>query len=444
MTASNATEKERGDDSTLYMGTSIRNFLYQWRFKALSLVKLLLMQRRILVFGYPVERLCTLQYSLVALIPTLLSSLQDAASPELQSWSHNRIKAESLKMSDRQSLLSFMGLPLSLFSKDSVFQPYCPLQQLDLMKCNSYLIGTTNRIFKQQREQKPDVIVDLQHFQLNFNDPALGNAVALTPADRSWMDQILTVIQETWNTNDPSQPALMQYEGSDDYLRARFEEYVLGFLSTAKFSEHQPARTAETPLDNSSAEAQYGAEAIRLFRGTSVFAEWDALTDGSLCDLIGCKHPCSGKVSAISDVTLRLSAGLHDLRIDESLAPTREAIGAALQAGGAGISKVASSWRSDLARFNQGWTTPKSLRSARNSTDMGKALSEDLPSTTEQPVVPPLQTTTDANSTDTDTPSTLQSTSAQGYSAVSYIGSFLSSKKRAWTAARQGRNENTQ
>lgn len=148
--------------STLYMGTSIREFLYQWRFKALSLVKLLLLQRKILFTGYPVERLCTLQYNLVALIPALLSSLQDAAAPELDSLERGRVKAESFKMSDRQSLLTFMGLPLPLFSKGSLFQPCFPLQQVDMLACDSWLIGTTNSILKQQRSCTPDVIVDVR------------------------------------------------------------------------------------------------------------------------------------------------------------------------------------------------------------------------------------------------------------------------------------------
>lgn len=148
-------------DGALYMGTSIREFVHQWRFKALSLVKLVLLQRKILFFGYPVEKLCTTQYNLVALIPALLSSLQDAASPELKSLSQGRVKAESLRMSDRHSLLAFMGLPLPLFSEGAFFQPCCPLQQIDMLASDSWLVGTTNSIFKQQRAHKPDVIVDV-------------------------------------------------------------------------------------------------------------------------------------------------------------------------------------------------------------------------------------------------------------------------------------------
>jgi hypothetical protein len=98
------------------------------------LLKLLLLQRKVSVpgpaaeqclthatqimfFGYPVERLCTYQYSLVSMVPNLLLSLADAGSPLLDSSNGRRNKAESLKTSDKKSMLRFMGLPLNLFGK---------------------------------------------------------------------------------------------------------------------------------------------------------------------------------------------------------------------------------------------------------------------------------------------------------------------------------------
>ncbi len=70
-----------------------------------------------------------------------------------------------------------------------------------------------------------------------------------------------------------------------------------------------------------------------------------------LFDIVEHKHPCEGKTSAIEDVGLRLSAGLHDLRLEENLAPTREAIGSALQTGGANIYRFASNIGKDIAKF---------------------------------------------------------------------------------------------
>lgn len=279
-------------------------------------------------------------------------------------------------------------------------------------------------------------LTQLEHMQLQFVDPSLNSLVALTPADRSWMDDIIHIIMDTWNEEDPAQPTLMQYEGSDDFLRARFEEYVFGFLATAKLAEQLPPRPPDSPLDPQSPIALFGADTVNVFRTTRVFSEWNAVTDDTLCDLVGYKHPCSGKVTALSDAALRLSAGLHDLRIDESLAPTREAIGAAFQAGSAGISRVTSSWRSDLARFNSGWSSPLSARSRRGSMDL-KATGEEVPQHDK-----PAKSSSSTSTWDTrknDALSTLQATGAQGYAALGNLGSYLSSKQKAWTTSRRAR-----
>lgn len=159
----------------MYMGTSLRELIYKWRFKTLMLLKLLLLQRKIMFFGYPVERLCTYQYSLISLVPDLLFNLGDAGSPILDKQTAKRKRPESLKTSDRKSLMQFMGLPLHLFGQDSLFQPYLPLQQLDqAAKSQSYLIGTTNSIFRQQKECAIDVIVDVRQPAAGFWEAITG------------------------------------------------------------------------------------------------------------------------------------------------------------------------------------------------------------------------------------------------------------------------------
>lgn len=35
------------------------------------------------------------------------------------------------------------------------------------------------------------------------------------------MDEIVTVVTESWNPADPSRPTTMQFTGSDDYLRVK-------------------------------------------------------------------------------------------------------------------------------------------------------------------------------------------------------------------------------
>lgn len=210
------------------------------------------------------ERLCVYEYTLVSLIPGLLLSLSDCSSPDLDYTQRHKLSiAEDVKTSDRKSLLRFCGCPLRLFGQGAFFQPYLPLQQIDLLKASSWLVGTTNLIFRQQKEYKPDVVVDLEHCSLDFApvqhaaqqhqrqsseagpasaaaataaaaaattpasaEPSLAQIVSLTPADRKWMDELVNVVVESYNPEDPSRPTTMRFEGSEDWLRAKFEVSV--------------------------------------------------------------------------------------------------------------------------------------------------------------------------------------------------------------------------
>lgn len=354
-------EERREREAVMYMGTSLRELIYKWRFKTLMLLKLLLLQRKTMFFGYPVERLCTYQYSLISLIPDLLFNLGDAGSPMLDKQTSKRRRAESLKTSDRQSLMRFMGFPLHLFGQDSFFQPYLPLQQLDVAaKSKSYLVGTTNSIFRMQKECAIDVIVDLENSNLEFIDSSLQNLVNLTPADRKWMDEIVHVVLETWNPADPSRPSSMQYQGSDDHLRAKFEEYLCSLLSSIKYSNyvaknevgHESIVAPDTATSDS-----FGPEFVAALKQTRCYKLWDSTTDAMVFDLFEHKHPCEGKTSTLEDVSLRLTSGIYDLHLDEHLAnnlgPTREMVSNALNEGGKTAWKFANKWGQDLARFRR-------------------------------------------------------------------------------------------
>ncbi|KAJ9473976.1 Late secretory pathway protein AVL9 [Pseudozyma hubeiensis] len=343
-------------ETVMYMGTSLRELVHKWRFKTLMLVKLLLLQRRVMFFGYPVEQLCNYQYSLVSLIPGLLLNLQDAGDPALHTRQGRTEAADSLRSSDRKSLLKFLGMPLDIFGQDAFFQPYCPLQQIDLLKSRTWLVGTSNSIFKQQRDCKIDVIVDLEHAHLEFQDPRLHQMVNLTPEDRKWMDEVISSVVETWNPADPTRPSSMGFHGSDDHLRIRFEDYICAMLSSTKYADFlaksDPEQVAIQAPD-ASTTSSFGAEFLAALRSTEAFALWNSVTDSMLFDIVDHKHPCEGKTSTIEDVGLRLSAGLHDLRLEENLGPTREAIGSALQAGSANFYRLASNLGKDIAKFRE-------------------------------------------------------------------------------------------
>ena len=112
-------------------------------------------------------------------------NLDDAAVPELDDCAKRIKRSTELRTSDKQSLLKYLGLPLNIFGavshvtrpsrlrvtaispwthlQNSFFQPYLPLQQIDLMQeSTSYLVGTTNSIFQQQRDCQIDVLVNVR------------------------------------------------------------------------------------------------------------------------------------------------------------------------------------------------------------------------------------------------------------------------------------------
>lgn len=138
-----------------------------------------------------------IQFSLISLIPGLINSLQDCADPTFDNYAQTVEKPTSLKTSDRSScmfwiytwmsvfrltfsVLAYMGLPLQIFGKvytfirqpqlnantfqGSMFGPYTPLQQLDLLAddgTKSYVVGSTNSLLLQQKDRYSDILINV-------------------------------------------------------------------------------------------------------------------------------------------------------------------------------------------------------------------------------------------------------------------------------------------
>ncbi|KAI0770101.1 transport protein Avl9-domain-containing protein [Fomes fomentarius] len=325
-------------ESGLYMGTSLRELVHKFRQRTLVLVKALMLQKKIMFFGHPVERLCTYQYSLVTLIPGLLQNLDDCGSPPLAYRAQSLSRPTSLKTSDPKSMMAFMGLPLDLFGKDAFFQPYLPLQQLDMLRdTGCWLCGSTNSIVTQQKEI--DLLVNIETGAIEFRNPNVERMVGLTPADRKWMDDIVTDVNEGYSEDpDLSINASMQFKGSDDYLRQKFEEYIYAALSSVKYtaflSKGQGGGVviADGSGDPNSTQ-DFNAVWIQEYKKSHAYEVWDRVTDPLIFDIVEGRHPCSEKPSVVADIGLRLSEGIQELKLDQQLAPAREAVSRTLAAG---------------------------------------------------------------------------------------------------------------
>ncbi|KAF8340671.1 transport protein Avl9-domain-containing protein [Cantharellus anzutake] len=364
-------------ESSVYMGT--RELVHTFRHRTLMLLKLLLIQRKILFFGHPVERLCTYQYSLVSLIPGLLLALEDCGSPSLHSRAATLERAMEFKSSDRKSVLRFLGLPLEIFGKDAFFQPYLPLQQIDLMKTDSFLCGTTNSIMTHQKETFPDLLVNIETNSFDFANPMIERLVSLTAADRKWMDDIVQDVNEGWNEADPQRSSTMQFKGSDDYLRIKFEDYICSALSCLKYTDYLEKNakgniTVSGATGDPNVVRNFGEGWLEAFQKSHAFQVWDGITDPVIFDIVEPRHPCDTKPSVISDFGLRISEGIHELNLEKNLGSTKEAISSAINAGSTSFFKAVEGVRSEVsARFSaqRAATIP--------STSVSPALSPSLP-----------------------------------------------------------------
>ena len=141
--------------------------IHSFKHKMLMLFKCLLLEKRILFFGQKVERLSCYQYGLVSLIPELLRNIEDVGSPFLDNFEVESIPLE-IDLYNAEGIhknqLHRMGLPLRVFGKGAFFQPYIPLQQIDILmhkETKSFLVGTTNSIFTHHKACAIDLLVNV-------------------------------------------------------------------------------------------------------------------------------------------------------------------------------------------------------------------------------------------------------------------------------------------
>ncbi|RCH83089.1 late secretory pathway protein avl9, partial [Rhizopus stolonifer] len=254
------------------------------------------------------ERLCTFQYSLISLIPGLLRNLKDSGSPELDTAQLTKAPLSSIET--RESL----GLPLHLFEKGSFFQPYLPLQQIDMLSSDqttSYVAGTTNQIFFHQKsDTKIDVLVNVETGTLDFYDPSLIPYVSHTLSDRRWMESIMRAVNDTYRQNGPSSKTHM-FKGSDDYLRGMFEAYIRSLLSSKRLcwmkmkASKRYMNSFNVVLEHNYL-SDYGMKWLEAWMKTDNFKKWNQYTDNELFEFVEPGHPGRGNLS-ITDLQNTLS-----------------------------------------------------------------------------------------------------------------------------------------
>ncbi|KAJ3276187.1 late secretory pathway protein avl9 [Terramyces sp. JEL0728] len=280
---------------------------------------------KILFFGHKVERLSAYQYSLVSLFPglsnltsELLRHLQDVGSPELPNASIEAPKRHSVLLeekhrsmdnlrtyqSDSQKIkLHKIGHPLRIFGqvivilhKGAFFQPYIPLQQIDVLtsaNTKTFLAGTSNAIFAHHKACAIDVVAHADDGNLEIVNPAVAPLISLTAADKKFIDDIIKPVTASWQPdNDMSQIQEIDFEGSDDDIRARFEQYTTQLFASMEYEMNTP------PLEPNAKKidyiSEYNAAWVKSWQSSKSFEIWNAMHDKEYVGMINPGHPCHG------------------------------------------------------------------------------------------------------------------------------------------------------
>ncbi|QLL31981.1 hypothetical protein HG536_0C01490 [Torulaspora globosa] len=292
-------------DGQLYVGLSLRKIIFDFGKDVLVLLKAMLLEKQIIFYGNNVEALCNLQFGLISLIPNLLSSLQSSGSPQLLASREALCVADSFKSSDRQSVLKFIGFPLRIFEKGGLFSPYTPLQQMDDIKSKHtqfFVMGSSNSLLVEQKTELCHLFVDVDACTLEIIDKSLHPILHLTSHDKRWIDSIHALVSQSWNQNDLYTPKNSQFEGSEDFIRWQFEEYLTGMLSSAKLSEYLATYSDDSMAVQSIPEELVRSNPMQPFNSAWV-SKWTQTknyglfrnyTDDRIFDVFSPKHPYSG------------------------------------------------------------------------------------------------------------------------------------------------------
>lgn len=261
-----------------YVNLNLRHILHQFRSNVLIILKALLLEKKVLIYSNNnLDLLTQFQNNLIALIPDLLNHLELSGCP-LSDYTEKYsplTKPNSLKTNDRQSMLRFFGLPLQIFNtKGSFWNPYLPLQQLDELTAQTFMVGCSNLLIANQLTQfNVDVMVNLDTAQVSYPQ-GKPDELVLSANDKKFITGLLSAHQSGES-----------FVGSDDHFRYQFEDYIRSLLATTRLSQYMERFKSAPPGFDVQANRQlgnlksFGDHFVQAWFQTRNYKIWDAVCD---------------------------------------------------------------------------------------------------------------------------------------------------------------------
>ncbi|GJQ15773.1 hypothetical protein GpartN1_g7564.t1 [Galdieria partita] len=287
----------------LYHGLELRRIIRRLGFHTLRIVKLLLLEKKVLFHSSPVESASNAVLSFASIFPGGISYMAQSE--------HENDSTVSLEQAR-------LGFPLNCFRNNSscVLEPYAPLQRLQQLlgfrkamneECNEeeshkanggFLAGTSRNLglliasmtdHYEQNEMSgaalnpPDAFVDITLGEVQYA-PWVEELCRLTKRERRFMENLISIISNSFPSRlgrfRLSQGKHTDYLHSEEYARERFHEYLQQFLiSIASIPNILNKESWSDKLDlhtvvRSDMIDNYGLSFCQAWLATNIFETW--------------------------------------------------------------------------------------------------------------------------------------------------------------------------
>ena len=241
---------------------SLKRLIYFTRDKIFTLIKLIMLEKKILIYSHISNNICSFIFSFLSLFP-------GGAFFSLDNTGH---------MKSFYNCYSPYGLPLKFLNKKSVIYSLLTLYDIDKLEdknISSYFVGATNPLLLNYNKIEFDCIINLDEDKITFNKNINMNLFNMgkrenlimkklkkeckslfdmdnsADMDDNWMldkDEINFNFNQKRNKSIKKKEKIKIYlennenissfEGSDDYIRGIFIKYITSFLSDISLAQH--------------------------------------------------------------------------------------------------------------------------------------------------------------------------------------------------------------
>ena len=236
---------------------SLKRLIYFTKDKIFSIIKLIMLEKKILVYSHISNNICSFIFSFLSLFPGgAFFNLNNEGSESAKAF---------------YNCYTPYGLPLKFINKNSILYSILTLFDVDkLEKKNviSYFVGTTNPLLMNYGKIEFDCIINLDEDKITINKRINSNLLSMGKKENSLMKKLYKEckflfeeenkedLNDTWIL-DKDQDAnikikknnksiylqdISQYvsffKGSDDYIRNMFKKYIINLLADIHLTQY--------------------------------------------------------------------------------------------------------------------------------------------------------------------------------------------------------------